>query len=84
MASATEQLATQFNWSAFGKAKDLKARILFTLGALIVYRIGTHIPLPGVDARILADVNPRIRPKASWACSTCSRAVRCSAWRFSH
>jgi preprotein translocase subunit SecY len=56
MASATEQLATQFNWSAFGKAKDLKARIMFTLGALIVYRIGTHIPLPGVDARILADV----------------------------
>jgi preprotein translocase subunit SecY len=56
MASATEQLATQFNWGAFGKAKDLKARIMFTLGALIVYRIGTHIPLPGVDARILADV----------------------------
>ncbi len=56
MASATEQLATQFNWGAFGKAKDLKARILFTLGALIVYRIGTHIPLPGVDAHVLADI----------------------------
>ena len=56
MASATEQLATQFNWGAFGKAKDLKARLLFTLGALIVYRIGTHIPLPGVDAHILADI----------------------------
>lgn len=56
MASATEQLASQFNWGAFGKAKDLKARILFTLGALIVYRVGTHIPLPGVDAHILADI----------------------------
>jgi preprotein translocase subunit SecY len=56
MASAAEQLASQFNWSAFGKAKDLKARLLFTLGALIVYRIGTHIPLPGIDPHILADV----------------------------
>lgn len=56
MASATEQLVSQFNWGAFGKAKDLKARLLFTLGALIVYRIGTHIPLPGVDATILSDL----------------------------
>ena len=56
MASATEQLATQFNWSAFGKAKDLKSRLLFTLGAMIVFRLGTHIPLPGIDATILADV----------------------------
>lgn len=56
MASATEQLAKQFSWSAFGKAKDLKARLLFTLGALIVYRLGTHIPLPGVDPHILSDI----------------------------
>lgn len=56
MASATEQLAKQFNWASFGKAKDLKARLLFTLGALIVFRLGTHIPLPGVDPHILADV----------------------------
>lgn len=56
MASATEQLTKQFNWGVFGKAKDLKARLLFTLGALIVYRLGTHIPLPGIDPKILADI----------------------------
>lgn len=56
MASATEQMARQINWGAFGKAKDLKARLLFTLGALIIYRLGTHIPLPGVNARILEDL----------------------------
>jgi preprotein translocase subunit SecY len=56
MASAAEQFASQFNWSVFGKAKDLKARIMFTLGALIIYRLGTHIPLPGIDPHILSDV----------------------------
>ena len=49
MASAAEQLASNINFSAFGKAKELQQRILFTLGALIVYRIGTYIPLPGID-----------------------------------
>jgi preprotein translocase subunit SecY len=56
MASATQQLASQFSWASFAKAKDLKARILFTLGALIVFRLGTHIPVPGIDANILADI----------------------------
>ncbi len=49
MASAAEQLAANFNFSAFGKAKELRQRILFTLGALIVARLGTYIPLPGID-----------------------------------
>ena len=49
MASAAEQLASNINFGAFGKAKELQQRILFTLGALIVYRIGTYIPLPGID-----------------------------------
>ena len=49
MASAAEQLAASFNFSALAKAHELKQRIWFTLGALIVYRIGTHIPLPGID-----------------------------------
>ena len=49
MASAAEQLAANINWSAFGKAEELKKRIWFTLGALIVYRLGTYIPLPGID-----------------------------------
>ncbi|MDP9127997.1 MAG: preprotein translocase subunit SecY [Pseudomonadota bacterium] len=49
MASAAESLATNINFSAFGKATELKSRIWFTLGALIVYRLGTYIPLPGID-----------------------------------
>jgi preprotein translocase subunit SecY len=49
MASAAEQLAANINWSAFSKAEELKKRIWFTLGALIVYRLGTYIPLPGID-----------------------------------
>ena len=49
MASAAEQLAANFNFGSFGKAKELRQRILFTLGALIVARIGTYIPMPGID-----------------------------------
>jgi len=49
MASAAEQLAANLDFSAFGKATELKKRIWFTLGALIVYRLGTYIPLPGID-----------------------------------
>jgi preprotein translocase subunit SecY len=49
MASAAEQLAANLNFSAFSKATELKKRIWFTLGALIVYRLGTYIPLPGID-----------------------------------
>ncbi len=50
MASAAEQMAANLSWGTFGKAKDLQNRILFALGLLIVYRIGTYIPVPGVDA----------------------------------
>src|SRR5215470_7994627 len=49
MASAAEQLAANINFGAFSKATELKKRIWFTLGALIVYRLGTYIPLPGID-----------------------------------
>jgi len=56
MASAAEQLAANFNFGAFSKAAELKKRIWFTLGALVVYRLGTYIPLPGIDAQILQDV----------------------------
>jgi preprotein translocase subunit SecY len=54
MASAAEQMAANLSWGTFGKAKDLQNRILFTVGLLIVYRIGTYIPVPGVDAARLA------------------------------
>ncbi|MEP2828251.1 preprotein translocase subunit SecY [Parvibaculum sp.] len=56
MASAAEQLAANLNFSAFSKATELKNRIWFTLGALLVYRLGTYIPLPGIDPTALAQV----------------------------
>jgi preprotein translocase subunit SecY len=54
MASAAEQLAANFNFSAFSKAKELKNRIVFTLLALVVARLGTYVPMPGIDASSLA------------------------------
>jgi preprotein translocase subunit SecY len=50
MASAAEQLAANMNFEAFSKATELHKRIWFTLWALIVYRLGTYIPIPGIDA----------------------------------
>ncbi|MFD1251861.1 MULTISPECIES: preprotein translocase subunit SecY [Devosia] len=49
MASAAEQLARNLSFSTFSKAKALQQRIWFTLGALLIYRLGTYIPLPGID-----------------------------------
>ncbi|MCC7282884.1 MAG: preprotein translocase subunit SecY [Acetobacteraceae bacterium] len=56
MASAAEQLAANLNLGAFAKATELKKRLWFTLGALVVYRIGSFIPVPGVDAQVMADL----------------------------
>ena len=56
MASAAEQLAANLSWSSFSKATELKRRIWFTLGALIIYRLGTYIPIPGVDPAALAAI----------------------------
>ena len=56
MASAAEQLAQSLNWGAFSKATELKKRLWFTLGALVVYRIGTYIPIPGIDPGILREI----------------------------
>ncbi len=56
MASAAEQIATNVNWSAFSKAEELQRRIWFTLGALVVYRLGTFIPMPGIDPIQLARI----------------------------
>ncbi len=55
MASAAEQLAANTSWGALFKAKDLRQRILFTLGLLIVYRIGTYIPVPGIEGTALRE-----------------------------
>jgi preprotein translocase subunit SecY len=56
MVSAAEQLAQNLNFSAFAKAEELKKRLWFTLGALIIYRLGTYIPLPGINPQALADM----------------------------
>jgi preprotein translocase subunit SecY len=56
MASAAEQLAANLNFGAFAKATELKKRIWFTLAALVVYRLGAHIPLPGIDAHAMAEL----------------------------
>ena len=56
MASAAEQLAANLSLGVFSKATELKNRIWFTLGALIVYRIGTYIPVPGVDASVMTEM----------------------------
>ncbi|MDK3018689.1 preprotein translocase subunit SecY [Pseudodonghicola flavimaris] len=53
MVSAAEQMAANTSWAALGKATDLRNRILFTLGLLIVYRLGTFIPVPGIDGTAL-------------------------------
>ena len=44
------------NQGAFGKANDLKSRIFFTIGVLIVYRLGTYVPLAGIDPQALTQV----------------------------
>ena len=53
MASAAEQMAANLSWSALGKATELRQRIWFTIGLLIIYRLGTYIPVPGIDAEAL-------------------------------
>jgi preprotein translocase subunit SecY len=53
MASAAEQMAANLSWGMLGKATDLRQRIFFTIGLLIVYRLGTYIPVPGIDGEAL-------------------------------
>jgi preprotein translocase subunit SecY len=56
MVSAAEQLAANLNLGAFSKAEELKKRIWFTLGALVIYRLGTYIPMPGINPAELAKI----------------------------
>ena len=55
MASAAEQMASNVSWGMLGKATELRQRLLFTLGLLIVYRLGTYIPVPGIDGVALRE-----------------------------
>ena len=56
MASSAEQFASSFNFGALSKATELKKRIWFTLAALVVYRLGTYIPIPGIDPEVLQEI----------------------------
>jgi preprotein translocase subunit SecY len=56
MASAVEQMAQNMNWGSVAKATELKQRIMFVLFALIIYRIGTYIPIPGVDPTVWREI----------------------------
>src|SRR5688572_18551278 len=56
MASPAEQIAANLNLGAFGKATELKKRLWFTLGCLVVFRVGTYVPLPGIDPQIFREV----------------------------
>jgi len=53
MASAAEQMAANMSWGTFSKATELRQRIFFALGLLCVYRLGTYIPVPGIDGAAL-------------------------------
>ncbi len=55
MASLSDKLTQRMDFSAFSKAKDLQKRLLFTLFALIVFRLGTYIPFPGINPSFLTD-----------------------------
>ena len=55
MASAAEQMAANLSWGALGKATELRQRIFFTIGLLIIYRLGTYIPVPGIDTAALKE-----------------------------
>lgn len=56
MVSAVEQLAKNANWGALAKATELKQRLMFVLGALLVYRLGTYIPVPGIDLHVWNEI----------------------------
>ena len=56
MPSAAEQIAGSLNFGALAKASELKKRIWFTLAVLVVYRLGTYIPIPGIDPDVLAEI----------------------------
>lgn len=59
MASAAEQLAANFDLSTFRKADDLKKRLWFTLFALLIFRLGTYLPIPGIDTEVMRSIANR-------------------------
>tara|TARA_B100001057_G_scaffold43143_1_gene38566 strand:+ start:232 stop:1566 length:1335 start_codon:yes stop_codon:yes gene_type:complete len=56
MASSADRMAASAGFGALAKADELKKRLWFTVGALIIYRLGTYLPLPGIDPKALSDI----------------------------
>ena len=54
MASAAENMAANISFANFSKATELKKRIWFTLGALVLFRFLSFVPMPGIDPRAMA------------------------------
>ena len=61
MASAAEQMAANLSFANFSKAPELKSRIWFTLGALVVFRLISFVPLPGIDPLALSSLFEQTR-----------------------
>ena len=59
MVSLAERMAANIDMSAFSKADELKKRLWFTVWALIIFRLGTYIPLPGINPSVLAEMFSR-------------------------
>ena len=79
MASAAEQLASNITLANFSKATELKKRLWFTLGALILFRLLSFVPLPGIDPARAGRAVPDAAAAASSTSSTPSRAAASSA-----
>ena len=77
MASTAENMASTMSLASFAKASDLKKRLWFTLGALIIFRLLSFVPIPGIDPRALEPSSSRPRAGCSTS-STCSRAAASS------
>ncbi|MFN2473287.1 MAG: preprotein translocase subunit SecY [Sphingomicrobium sp.] len=54
MASAAEQMASNISLGNFAKATELKKRLWFTIGALVLFRLLSFVPIPGIDPRAMA------------------------------
>ena len=54
MASAAEQMASNISFGSFSKATELKKRLWFTIGALVLFRLLSFVPIPGIDPRAMA------------------------------
>jgi len=80
MATAADRMAQSISLGKFAQATDLKKRLWFTIGALIVFRLLSYVPLPGIDP-VGLPAWPAARRAACWTSSTPSREVRCRAPR---